>query len=272
MARPADDLFLFTREQVRALDSLAMDEFGIPGLVLMENAARHAADIALDGVEGEDDPSALIVCGPGNNGGDGLAVARHLHNAGLDVSIILLAEPKRGSDAATQLDIITHMHLPIRRADGGAGQDAGHMVLAAASAMGGPSVIIDAIFGTGLSRAPEAGPAGAIAAINQLASAACPTLALDCPSGMDVDTGEPLGECVKASVTVTFAGLKPGFLSLDAQAWLGEVIVADIGVPRELLARVGKRLSALANQEPRGPGHEESIEPEAPRQKGRRRG
>lgn len=265
MARPADDLFLFTRAQVRSLDALATEEFGIPGLVLMENAARHAADIALDGVEGEDDPSALIVCGPGNNGGDGLGVARHLHNAGLDVSIILLGEPGRGSDAATQLDIITRMRVPIRRVEA----DAGQVVLAAAAAMGGPSVIIDAIFGTGLSGPPQAGPAGAIAAINQLASVACPTLAIDCPSGMDVDTGEPLGECVKASVTVTFAGLKPGFLSLDAQAWLGEVIVADIGAPRELLARVGKRLSALANQEPRGTGHEESIEPEAPRHKGR---
>ncbi len=266
MPRP-DDIFLFTREQVRCLDQLALDEFGIPGLVLMENAARHAADIALDGVEAEDDPSALIICGPGNNGGDGLAVARHLHNAGLDVSIILLAEPKRGSDAAIQLDIATRMRLPIRRVESA---ETGPVVLDAARALGGPSVIIDAILGTGLSRAPGANLAGAIAAINQLGSDACPTLALDCPSGMDVDTGEPQGECVKASVTVTFAGLKPGFLSLDAQTWLGEVIVADIGAPRELLARLGTRLSSLSTQEPRGQPREETSE--APRRRGRRQG
>ncbi|MBI1190461.1 MAG: NAD(P)H-hydrate epimerase [Tepidisphaera sp.] len=267
MARPAEDLFLFTRDQVRSLDRLAIDEFGIPGIVLMENAARHAADVALDGVEGEDDPAALIVCGPGNNGGDGLAVARHLHNAGLDVSIVLLGHPEPGTDAAIQLDIARRMHLPIRHAEG---DDAGQVVLEAARALGGPSVIIDAIFGTGLSRAPAGAGAGAIAAINQLASDTCPVLAIDCPSGMNVDTGEPLGECVRASVTVTFAGLKPGFLSLDAQGWLGEVIVADIGAPRELLARIGTRLSALANQEPRGLGGEESIDAEPPPRQRRR--
>lgn len=266
MPRSADDLFLFTRDQVRSLDRLAIDEFGIPGVVLMENAARHAADVALDGVEGEDDPAALIVCGPGNNGGDGLAVARHLHNAGLDVSIMLLGHPSPGSDAATQLAIAERMRLHLRHAPS---DDAGQMVLDAARALGGPSVIIDAIFGTGLSRPPTGSGAGAIAAINQLASDACPVLAIDCPSGLNVDTGEPLGECVRASVTVTFAGLKPGFLSLDAQAWLGEVIVADIGVPRELLERIGTRLSAQGNQEPRGVSGEDSRDAEPPPRKGR---
>src|SRR5262245_3499001 len=85
--------YVLTREAVRELDRLATEKYGVPSIVLMENAARHAADVALDGLEHVEHPRVLIACGPGNNGGDGLAMARHLHNAGVAVALLIAAEP-----------------------------------------------------------------------------------------------------------------------------------------------------------------------------------
>src|SRR5262245_29883418 len=85
--------YVLTRKAVRELDRLAAERYGVPSIVQMENAARHAADVALDGLEHVERPRVLAVCGPGNNGGDGLAMARHLHNAGAAVALLIAAEP-----------------------------------------------------------------------------------------------------------------------------------------------------------------------------------
>lgn len=259
---PTDQLRVFTRESLRQVDRLAHEEFGIPSIVLMENAARHVADVALDGLEADEQPGALIVCGPGNNGGDGLAAARHLHNAGLEVSILLVTDAPTG-DAAANLDIARRMNLRIESA-----AVSGDPVRRAWDNLPRPGVLIDALFGTGLSRPVESAAARLIEGINHLAQAGVPVLAVDCPSGMDVNTGETLGAAVCATVTVSFVGLKEGFLSLAAQPLLGEIVVADIGAPRELVERFGRLLEPIPEKEPRSAKRSEAGEP--PSGRGRR--
>ncbi len=226
--QPPRELLVFDRRAVRAVDRAAIDEFGIPGIVLMENAARGLADRAMQMLESS--PGAhrvLIVCGSGNNGGDGYAVARHLHSRRVEVAIASLGHPNEKSDADINRGICERMRLPI--VDASQLRDADDFAL-----------IIDAIFGTGLDRDVSGGAARVIQWIN---NAERPVLAVDVPSGMDCDSGRALGACVRATSTVTFVGLKPGYLELDAQKLLGEVVVADIGVPQELLVRFGRRVA-----------------------------
>jgi NAD(P)H-hydrate epimerase len=220
-------LYVFSRDAVRRLDRLAVQEFGIPSIVLMENAARHVADVALDGLESIETPKVLIVCGPGNNGGDGLAAARHLHNAGLRVTIFLCASAAQYTgDARLNLDIVTHMGLRIFQMDA---EKSAKSLQAAASGLGATDL--------------EPPFEKLVTEINGLGADGIPILAVDLPSGMDADTGVPRRVAVRASVTVTFAGIKEGFFALEAQPFLGEVVVADIGAPRELLDRLGRRLN-----------------------------
>ena len=263
LQRPKPSLFVFTRDAIRKLDRLASQEFGIPSIVLMENAARHVTDVALDGLEAVDAPKVLVVCGPGNNGGDGLAAARHLHNAGLRVTLFLAANPAQyGGDARTNLDIVQRMGLRLFQIDPSA---PARSLGAAAAGLGTTDLVIDALVGTGLSRDLDPTFEKLVTQINGLAADGVPVLAVDLPSGLDADTGLPRRAAVRASVTVTFAGVKEGFFALEAQPFLGEVVVADIGVPRELLDRLGRRLT-----EPEMPegGPAAALPPNAPLRRG----
>jgi len=213
----------FTREAVRAVDRAAVEKFGLPGLVLMENAARALLGRA-HAMLGDAPGPAVILCGPGNNGGDGYALARHLHNAGIDTRLIAAkpAEALEG-DAGVNARVAERMNLPIRpAADEPIDADA--------------ALIIDALLGTGLTSAPR----GVIASLIERANAhTAPTLAVDLPSGLDCDTGEPLGVCVRAAETVTFVGMKAGFANPASREFTGVITVGDIGAPRELVHGLG---------------------------------
>jgi len=241
------DQLVLTREGARTLDRLAGERYAIPSIVLMENASRGAADAARDLLpSGPDSCEALVFCGPGNNGGDGFACARHLHNAGARVRLVLLADPdKYKADAATNLEIVRRMRLPLSPFDADEPP----------APTPRPDLVIDAIFGTGLTR-PVGGPfARAVERLNALGALGVPVLALDLPSGLDAETGRPLGTAVRASRTVTFEALKPAMLELPAQRYLGDIVVAPIGVPRELT-------EALASACVAAP-HRRAIEPRA---------
>lgn len=217
-----------SREEVRSLDVLAADEFGLPTLVLMENAGRGAAD-RLAELAGGSTPRVLILCGPGNNGGDGGVVARHLDARGWDVSLLWLAEPEtiRG-DARVQREILERSGVPQRTGPDLDGLDAR---IAAAD------WLVDGLLGTGLTRPVEGPLREAIEAMNRSGR---PILALDLPSGLDADSGRPLGVAVRARATVTFAARKLGFDAPGASSYTGDVTVVDIGLPGSLLRRFAR--------------------------------
>ena len=202
------------------MDRIAMEELHIPGIVLMENAARGIAQVALRRLEGRSGPVA-VVCGPGNNGGDGLAAARHLANAGADVRIHLVvpaAAYREGSDPAIHLAVARAMGLPVR--DDLELDDAG--------------LILDGIFGTGLTRGVRPPFGSAIEAIN---GAGSPVLAIDLPSGLDANTGAVLGAAIRADVTATMGARKVGFALGEGPAHVGEVEVIDLGIPPTVVER-----------------------------------
>ncbi|MBL0928156.1 MAG: NAD(P)H-hydrate epimerase [Phycisphaerales bacterium] len=232
-----------SRRAVRALDRAATDELGIPGLLLMENAAAAIEERAL--LMGPDpDDAFLIVCGPGNNGGDGLALARRLAVRGLIVAVALAADPARlRGDALANLDMARRLNIPAADAwlDAPAGLSRAQE-LARSQRRGhhktGRLIIADALFGTGLDRPIDGETARAVEWINAARARGAAVLAADIPSGLDCDTGRPLGPAaVRADVTVTLAAMKPGLLDPASRAFTGEVVVAGIGVPAWLLDR-----------------------------------
>jgi NAD(P)H-hydrate epimerase len=216
---------MLTRAQVRELDRRAIEEFGVPGVVLMENASRGAADVLWGlGISGP----VLICCGKGNNGGDGLAMARHLENRGIATRVLLFARPEElTGDAQTNLRIVQQSKLPLRIQPGRTEWD---------QEFDGAAWVVDALFGTGLTGPIRVPLDSLVAAIN---ASGKPVLAVDIPSGLDCDSGQPLGPTVRAIHTVTFVAPKIGFVNPAARQWLGQVHVVGIGAPRMLLNEFG---------------------------------
>jgi NAD(P)H-hydrate epimerase len=206
---------ILNAEQMRNVDRRTIERFGVPSIVLMENAALAVVDAIFEHYPTIE--RAAIFCGPGANGGDGLAVARHLENRGV-VPIVLIAgeRAKFTGDARINLEICERLNIPI--------YDATNDIERAADA----DVIIDAIFGTGLNRAPGGAFAEVIRAIDDMR---IPVIAVDLPSGLNASTGEPFDPCVHAEVTVTFAAPKLCHVFDPAATYCGEIIVADIAIP-----------------------------------------
>jgi NAD(P)H-hydrate epimerase len=218
-----------TRAQVREVDRRAIEEFGVPGVVLMENAGRGAGELLRSlGVNGE----VAICCGKGNNGGDGFVIARHLDNAGVAVRVHLFAAPDSlTGDAAINYRIVERSALPLI-----IHSDAIHAV-DLRKELRRAEWIVDALFGTGLTGPLRPPFDRVVEAIN---TAGAKVFAVDIPSGLDCDTGLLLGPTVRAHHTATFVALKSGFAVESARLWLGSVHVVDIGAPRKLLEQIGR--------------------------------
>lgn len=218
---------VLTREQVRRVDRLAMERYTISGLVMMENAGRHAAEIILD--EFGPGGRVLICCGAGNNGGDGCVIARHLHNAGCQVRLFLAGDGARMSaDMEANFRIVQAMGL-VWKAESAE-------PTTVADTIGKDEVVVDALLGTGFHGEVRSPIAELIEAVNTSVKRA--TVAVDVPSGLDCDTGIPAQATICADLTVTFVAEKPGFSADAAAPYIGRVAVADIGVPRELVADI----------------------------------
>lgn len=215
--------------EMRELDRRAIEEFGIPGVVLMENAGRAVAEEALKMLACAPEAAGIsIVCGRGNNGGDGFVAARHLQNAGCSVTLYLVQpESDVRGDARVPFGTVRRMKgirictLQPGLAPGGWAQ-----------ALACSSLIVDALFGTGLSR-PVAPPLDRV--IEWMNESGRPILAVDIPSGLHADTGAILGCCVRASRTVSFVLPKCGLLTGRGPEMSGQLMVADIGMPADLL-------------------------------------
>lgn len=232
---PASPTYL-TRAQSRAVDEIAIGEFGMLGLVLMENAGRNCAEFistTLATRPASQDWPILICCGKGNNGGDGFVIARHLMNAGYEPTVVLWAEsPELAGDAAANYAILAKMRAQIVCL----GDDAWNSALAAVPQ--GKVILIDALLGTGAKGEPRAPYAQAIAWINSLNGL---VFAIDLPSGLDADTGQASQNTISADFTLTFVTQKSGFCSDRAKPYLGHVQVIDIGVPRAVIDLAAKR-------------------------------
>ena len=201
-----------TSAQAKEVDALTQERFGIAVDWLMEAAGWQVARFC--------GQPATVLCGVGNNAGDGLAAARHLHRWGRLVSVCCVqAERLRGA-AARELDALRRIGVEV----------------SSETAIDGAEVIVDAIFGTGITRAPEGRFAEWIESIN---ASGKPVIAIDIPSGLDADTGVAYAPTVHATTTVTLGLPKPGLLKGDGPRLSGGVLVADIGVPSEAYAALG---------------------------------
>jgi hydroxyethylthiazole kinase-like uncharacterized protein yjeF len=221
---PDKECVVMTRDQVRAFDAWAINTLGISGVVLMENAGRSCAELIKELLEGVAGPKVCIFCGRGNNGGDGYVIARHLLNSGVRVTVVICGDRKKiKGDAKTNLDILERMGRCVEQLNLAGMSIAGQVETFAA----GADMIVDGLLGTGLSGQLSGEYAQLIEGIN---ARNCPILAVDIPSGLDCDTGEPLGAAIRADYTVTFVAVKKGFASASAARYTGRVFVASIGV------------------------------------------
>lgn len=217
--------FALSRHEIRTLDQQAIDILGIPAVILMENAGRCVSESLL---HHEVKDLVVICCGKGNNGGDGFVVARYLDNHNIPVRVLLFAEPHEiTGEAKIHFDIINKMGITIiqmlkNKIDN----------FTLSSALSEAEWIVDALFGTGLKDALRSPYDIIISAMNHTKAK---IVAVDVPSGLDCETGRALGKVVNAHFTVTFTALKKGFLNPDAQRHLGQVEIADIGIPSKLL-------------------------------------
>jgi NAD(P)H-hydrate epimerase len=232
------ELPALTREQSRAIDRIAIEQYGMTGLVLMENAGRGCVDV-LERI-GIDGP-IVILCGKGNNAGDGFVIARHLEIRGHGCRVLLLSPPTelRG-DAAANFAILQKTNVAVidvserigllgtRPGEATPPPSTDSIQRALDQYAAGATWIIDALLGTGAIGAPRPPFDAAIEWINNQKAR---KLAVDVPSGLDCDTGEPSAHTIRADHTCTFAAMKIGYLESAAKPFIGNIHVCDIGVP-----------------------------------------
>ena len=221
--------------QIRHVDAVAVRDFGMNSLVLMENAGRGCADFIDSRVNRFS--GVIVLCGPGNNGGDGLVIARHLHAMGHRISLWIIAErDKLSKDANANLRIVECTKIRIRWI----GERHSTLEMEQAwsqlrSDCGSNFVVVDALLGTGATGQPRALMANVLRLVN---AGNLQRIAIDIPTGLDAETGEPSDPTFWADTTLTFVAKKPGFAALGAAAFLGEVRILPIGVPPEVFDRI----------------------------------
>ncbi len=219
---------LVTASEMATIDRLAINEFGIPGVVLMENAGQQVVRAVIDLLGNPAGKHVVILSGKGNNGGDGFVVARHLLNMGAQVQIFLAAEQDQiNGDAQVNLNIWNKTGqkvFPLTKSN-----DINLVRLALMNA----DLVVDALYGTGFKGTIQKPMASFIEAINACGK---PVVAVDIPSGLEADTGRVNGPCIRASHTVTFALPKIGLVLPESKPYVGKLRVTDISIPAALLA------------------------------------
>ena len=217
---------IVSAEEMQGIDAEAIEKLKIPSIVLMENAGLGVVQAIEKEYFPPEGRSISVFCGPGNNGGDGMVVARHLCNRGARVRVFLLAEKSKSrGDAATNLGIILNMGIPVKE-----------LLLAEhvknlKGELISEDLVVDALLGTGSKGAPRGLIRKTISLINELGT---PTVSVDLPTGVDADTGQVQGEAVQADCTVTFAHPKRGLYLYPGMDYTGKIVVVDIGIPKNL--------------------------------------
>lgn len=213
-----------SRERAREIDRWAQEHLGLPGDLLMENAGSRASCHVLSLAKERSIEHAVILCGTGNNGGDGFVIARHLADE-LQMSVNLLGPREKVSgDAEKNLFRLEATGSPVNI---GLSCEAIRAILE-----GKPSIVVDAIFGTGLDRPIAGGKREVIETVNR---SGAPVVSIDLPSGLDANTGEVLGVAIHATTTVTFVAPKSGFFTGEGPTLCGDVLIEPIGFPIQMV-------------------------------------
>ncbi len=224
---------LVIADEMRMADKIAIEEYGIPGSILMENAGLAVVKEARNILGSLDGKKVAIFCGGGNNGGDGLVAARHLYNYGCDVRLYFLTDPDIfRSDSLMNWQILKNMGIS------GYWLTEGNRLNVAKMALFSSDLAIDAIFGTGLN---DDISGTSLAVINVLNECGKPIISCDIPSGLSAETGLPLGVAVKASSTVTFGFCKQGLVMPHAKPYVGKLIVDNISLPAQIGESLGTK-------------------------------
>jgi len=217
-----------TVREIQTLDKIAISRLGIPSIILMENAGRGVTHEVQKALKSKKTPRVCVVCGLGNNAGDGFVVARHLLEAGIKTQVFCIGSGQRlKGDAKLNYQILKSLKYRVSQIKG--------VTPTLKKALDECDVIVDAIFGVGLNR-KILNPFRAI--IEQINASKKRTISVDTPSGLDGTTGRIYGVCVKATTTVTFSFIKKGFLKNKGRRYTGKVVVVDIGIPKRLLKNV----------------------------------
>jgi NAD(P)H-hydrate epimerase len=215
-----------TTDQMVEVDRLMIEEWGINLFQMMENAGRNLAELARRQLGGSmQAKSVTVLCGTGNNGGGGMTAARHLHDWGANVEVILVGSEGRLKEIpAHQWNILKKIGITTTNTN-----------------LSRAEMILDAMLGYGAKGNPRSPIAEWIHMANE---SGCPILSLDSPSGLDTTTGVPASPSIRASATLTLALPKTGLLTPTAKPFVGELFLADIGVPPELFARLGLKIDS----------------------------
>jgi len=226
-------MYLVTADEMREMDRRTIETFGLPGRVLMENAGRGATRFLLEQFPDLKDLRVAVVAGRGNNGGDGYVIARYLAHKDISVAVYLLADPKRiTGDAAANLELLLPLGIPVIQIEDK------ETFTDHRSRMRGEDLWIDAILGTGLKSDVKGLYKNVIDFINSLEK---PVFAVDIPSGLNSDTGQSCGSCIRASATATFGFAKTGHFIYPGVECTGNLKVVDIGIPPHVAEALGPK-------------------------------
>ena len=218
-------MYLVTADQMRRVDQKAINEFGIPEMVLMENAGKAVVEFLKETFSDLQKKEVTILAGSGNNGGDGLVVARYLHGMGVSVKVFLIADRELSPSAKLNYNILTKLPVKIYPLDS---ENSMHLLKVT---LNYSDILIDAVLGTGISRTVSGRVEQIIDIVNRRS---CVKVAVDTPSGLNSLNGEIWGRCLKADYTVTLAQPKRGLYLNKGLKYCGKVVVKDIGIPEEV--------------------------------------
>jgi NAD(P)H-hydrate epimerase len=232
---------IVTADEMRAMDRQTIESFGIPGRILMENAGRDATRILREHFSGIALRRIGVMAGRGNNGGDGFVIARYLANAGIKVNVYLLSKSASvAGDAAANLKLLAPMGIPVIELPD-IETFSRHK-----SALRHMDLWVDAILGTGLKSSVKGHFSKVIDFLNRLNK---PIFAVDIPSGLNSDTGQPCGSCISAQATATFAFAKAGQVQYPGVDYCGKLHIIDIGIPNTIVNQIAPRQYLLTAEQ-----------------------